>query len=802
MNPTACGIVAKVDKAENTIINMADCAKFSAKDSRNIVRSIERDARVDEEVCKDEKIPACSRNNRIGARIIEITEENCDSFHENLEFFARRRDVSADDHRDDYSKDENNSVQESVQEKAEVESKTINTLENIESHRAVCSKTESSIFNQPKPSVADSTESAKVSNCESCDKNRNASTNSEARPQITVKSFDMPNIDRDDQEVQRVVIKQEADDSCYEVCYESLQCEPTSTSERSKPSCEKLSSEITKRHSTEKSHYSGIENVVEKLKKNAAAALQEASLPNSQKMEESAERSSMENAKLRRQSETIPKKLHFLRSCQNSTENSVDTEVSSSQIAMTEQHSTQEQSRPCSPRVEDLDEDRHSSSSSKCDTSGECLLSDNNNDSRSNNNNIKPEDEKVFAKNEKNVSCDVSAYIKPKTALRWRCEIQPAAAGNAHKYDSVEEAPSELKSRAQKQKLAIDVSGLELLSNSIEQLEQRIGQPEHPQLDVDTEKSSTISPQSENNNNVGSRLGLLCALAEQIIKVDNKASLKPNLENSEEVSNAGKLLLDLGRGDYPNRDKNKRKHQESDRYSKRLKFDDLEEMTNKDASLNYHEEGIKDRTLETTERQQEETLLELKENAKCHVDFSEEEISNIADEKIVNSKERDDEDDQNCYPDKCEMRDMRNMYVSSDETPDELRTYDNITKDNSLIDSEDEVFIETRISSEQTVSYEIENKKRKISIEERDNHDYRNARTKSEAKKFLAKKGNRDNEDDWPNMNATELDMRVRMADIQRQYREKQKELSKLTPKKDDKRNIGRLRKKSHSSVR
>jgi len=791
MNPTACGIVAKVDKAENTIINMADCAKFSAKDSRNIVRPIERD----EEISKDEKIPACSRNNRIGARIIEITEENCDSFHENLEFFARRRDVSVDDHRDNYSKDEHNIVQESVQEKVEIESKTINTLENIENHRAVCSKAESPIFNQPKPSVADSTESSKV-NCESCDKNRNASTNSEARPQITMKSFD-PDIDCDHQEAQQVVIKQEADDSCYEVCYESLQCEPTSTSERPKPSCEKLSSEITKRHSTEKSHYSGIENVVEKLKKNAAAALQEASLPNSQKIEESTEGSNVENAKSRRQSETIPKKLHFLRSCQNSMENSIDTEVSSSQIAMTEQHA-QEQSRSCSPRVEDLDEDRHSSTSSKCDTSGECLLSDNNNDSRSNNNNIKPGDEKVFAKNEKNVSYDVSAYVKPKTALRWRSEIQPGS--NTHKYDSVEEAPSELKSRAQKQKIAIDVSGLELLSNSIEQLEQRIGQPEHPQLDMDAEKSSTISPQSENSNNVGSRLGLLCALAEQIIKVDNKASLKPNLENSEEISNAGKLLLDLGRGDYPNKDKNKRKHHESDRYSKRLKFDEPEVITNKNASLNYHEENIKDRTLETTERQQEETLL--KENTKCRIDFSGEEISNIADKKVVDSKERDDEDDQNCYSNKCGMKTTGDIYVSSDETPDELQSYDNIAKENSLIDSEDELFIETRSSSEQAASYEIENKKRKISIEERDNHDYKNARTKSEAKKFLAKKGNRDNEDDWPNMNATELDMRVRMADIQRQYREKQKELSKLTPKKDDKKNIGRLRKKSHSSVR
>lgn len=113
VNPTVCGIVTKVDKAENTIINMADCAKYSAKDRRGVVKAIEHDTRVDEEVCKDDKMtPICSRGSRLGARIIEITEENCDSFHENLEFFARRRDISVDqrDHRDDYSKDEEKSL--------------------------------------------------------------------------------------------------------------------------------------------------------------------------------------------------------------------------------------------------------------------------------------------------------------------------------------------------------------------------------------------------------------------------------------------------------------------------------------------------------------------------------------------------------------------------------------------------------------------------------------------------------------------------------------------------------------------
>lgn len=121
VNPTVCGIVAKVDKAENTIINMADCAKYSAKDGKAIVKAIEHDERTDEEICKDDKTPVSgSRGGRIGARIIEITEENCDSFHENLEFFGRRRDVSVDQS-DNCPNDEEDIAQESkIDEKIEV----------------------------------------------------------------------------------------------------------------------------------------------------------------------------------------------------------------------------------------------------------------------------------------------------------------------------------------------------------------------------------------------------------------------------------------------------------------------------------------------------------------------------------------------------------------------------------------------------------------------------------------------------------------------------------------------------------
>jgi len=539
----------------------------------------------------------------------------------------------------------------------------------------------------------------------------------------------------------------------------------------------------------EKPHHPGIENVVEKLKKNAAA-LQEAAIPNVQRIDESMERSNVE-IKQQRYSETIPKKLHLLRSCQNSLESgTTDTEISSSQTAISEQH----QSGRHSPR-----NDRH--------LIGECLFNENNNDSRSNNNNIKAfENKKLLTKNEKNVSHDITAYVKPKTV--WRCEVQPFSRPNVtHKSDHVEDVSSETKSRIQGQKPAIDVSGLELLSNSIEQLEQRIGQPEHLQLDTDVEKSPVrsklVSQQSENNNNnVGSPLGLLCALAEQIMEVGDKVPRKLNLESSEEISHAGRLLLNLGRSGSLEKDENKRKYIEIDDYrSKRFKLNDSEEET-KNASLNYHEEDIKEQKMEINERKQ---ILKIKESIDNIDNFSEGEVNKINDETTIGSEEQSfNRDDDDCYSNTKIVKNLQILAETSNNLQSTDALYDKLAKEDNLLDSESETF-ESKVVSEQLMSCEIRNNKRKTSVEERDardNHDYKNARTKLEAKKFIAKKGNRDNEDDWPSMNATELDMRVRMADIQRQYREKQKELSKLIPKKDDKKTPGRPRKKSHSSIR
>lgn len=585
----------------------------------------------------------------------------------------------------------------------------------------------------------------------------------------------MPNIDCDEQEAQQVVIKQEADDSCYEeTCYES-QCEPTSTSEKLRPQ------EASKRHSLEKSH-PGIENVVEKLKKNAAA-LQEAT-PQPQKVEESAERS-VEAVKSRRHSETIPKKLHILRSCASSLE-AVDAEVSSSQIPSDQ--CPQTRSGRYSPQAED---DSHLLAGGKCDSSKECLLSDNNNDSKSNNNNIKTLlDKKLFVKSEKTLFGDVTGHMKPKTI--WSSELPVVALHATRKPNQVvESVPPEARLRMTKPKPTVDVSGLELLSNSIEQLEQGIGPLKHPQLDASVDelpvKSKLLGQQSENNNNkvnkVNNSLEFLCALAEQKLQnmeeVSEVFSEKLSLESSEEISHAGRLLLNLGRSANLEKD-NKRKYPETDdHHSKRFKLDNRQEEEHEEQEENGDEIGkraspdycenddAKNRTIGTADRLQEKALLKLKESTGRVDDFSAENTDNDVEEEEA------DRQDPAGY-DVCHKKDV---------------------KQGTLSDANDDV-LEAKSFSEQLNSKntEVTENKRQTSVEET---DHKNTRAKLEAKKLAGRKDSRDN-DDW-HMNAMELDMRVKMANIQRRYRETQMELSKLIPKKDDKKNPGRPRKKSHS---
>ncbi|XP_018573680.1 protein winged eye isoform X2 [Anoplophora glabripennis] len=84
-------------------------------------------------------------------------------------------------------------------------------------------------------------------------------------------------------------------------------------------------------------------------------------------------------------------------------------------------------------------------------------------------------------------------------------------------------------------------------------------------------------------------------------------------------------------------------------------------------------------------------------------------------------------------------------------------------------------------------SYEKNNtdkEKTRCACHEENYRTYKTPESEEEVKKFIASKSQPICcKGDWPCMNAMELDMRMKLAELQRQYREKQKELSKLKPK-------------------
>ncbi|KAF5296495.1 hypothetical protein FQR65_LT01484 [Abscondita terminalis] len=70
------------------------------------------------------------------------------------------------------------------------------------------------------------------------------------------------------------------------------------------------------------------------------------------------------------------------------------------------------------------------------------------------------------------------------------------------------------------------------------------------------------------------------------------------------------------------------------------------------------------------------------------------------------------------------------------------------------------------------------------SCKDSDHRSYKSRESKEEVLKYIASKSQTNFvKDDWPEMNAMELDMRMKLAELQRQYKEKQRELSKLKPK-------------------
>lgn len=651
----------------------------------------------------------------------------------------------------------------------------------------------------------------------SCEKSRDEQSQATVpRPQIIVKSFDMPNIDCDEQVVEPIVIKQEADETVYEDY--SYRCEPTSTTE--KPKCQDLS----KKHIVEKSHL-GIENVVEKLKKSAAAALQETAF---RKMNGSNDKNA-ENLHSRKHSETIPRRVenglkkHILRSCENSQfmekyEVAREPEVSSSENARSAKDS-QDVPNYVTTTEHPCDSPTFIPSPPACNhpLPIKYFLNSTNNDTRSNNDNVELNDDKEPVVKEENVSIEVCE-------MKTECTDNNAMTPKKGQFGTLDNSsPLTINSETPKSRLfhsrprpIVDFSGLELLSNSIEEFQRlRSNGSRRAELERSAIKGRVIFPPEEtcninHCNNVNSPLGLLCALAEQRFMeevVGDRTSGRSNLENSEEISHAGRLLLNLGRANVPENEtktSDKRKyvqeHLDDTESLKRFKIDG--ELKN-DEYESYSEDDDCDKQYDEDEG--EVIMSGMAEHLREIEDFSEEEDISVDDDEDgilkdaplstsspCNNVNFEGEEDFEEYERKAyEQYHMSETYSSKG------------SLDDYLSDSDDEMYDEKMCLDDKMEENGEDSRcedRRHILEEHRDCHDYRNLQAKLDAKKFIAKKGHIDNDADWPNMDATELDMRVRLADIQRQYREKQKELSKLIPKKDEKKIPGRPRKKSHSS--
>lgn len=80
--------------------------------------------------------------------------------------------------------------------------------------------------------------------------------------------------------------------------------------------------------------------------------------------------------------------------------------------------------------------------------------------------------------------------------------------------------------------------------------------------------------------------------------------------------------------------------------------------------------------------------------------------------------------------------------------------------------------------------HDKEREKRPCTCQADNYRTYKTPESEEEVRKFIASKSQRlCCKGDWPCMNAMELDMRMKLAELQREYREKQMELSKLKPK-------------------
>lgn len=761
------------EKTGNAMINSADCARYATTTSsittitrcsevNSVDRTIEsvvscrgsnaeRDVvdeddslNVDEESTGDERI------SRLGSRVIEITEENCDSFHENLEFFGRRRDPIEQIRKPCYSEELLNEAR-AMEEKRKEESimneeveDSASTHEDDEAPSRVAEPVQvpMQIGDEGAEEVASSSGTVNAASTDTensdylhCDKQAAREPEiqrfeEEERAQLCVKSFDMPSIDCDDErEVQRVVVKQEKND-------DTVRPEDRAPG---KNDADKLNRQERKQ-SVERYH-PGIENVVEKLKKNAAAALHD-----HQNVDDGGDkvaaiqqpREALERPP--RRLENGLKKL-ILRSCENAL--NIDGISDTGSAAKF-------------PKLPDANTRISSSIDVACAKAW--TPNDNNNDSNSSNNNLKLMEEnaknRVLKKEQLSpvsavsdaddgqvASRELSAKIEADEALGSGPDI--ATRESIQRLDTKSEQTSKPRG-ASKPRQNVDLSGLELLSNSIEHLEhlkpgnlQNGASTAEPDDSPTKTKSNSQSQQAESNNNeVDSPLGLLCALAEQrfMEEVADNVPKRPkdNIESSEEISQAGRLLMNLGKVGVTDNDRKRRYVGSSETRddAKRICEEARKGDSTRPQSPTHYVDRIgKARRFVAEARKDALGADEVRRN----IDFDEKDDNNASANGTNGTLEATE----------MEFTDSEAEHQEATACPGRLPT----THPDEL-------------KTQQT------------------NGQVQNV-----------------NEQDWPNMDAMELDMRVRMADIQKQYKEKQRELSRLTPKKEEKRSPGRPRK-------
>ncbi|XP_057330421.1 uncharacterized protein LOC130670856 isoform X3 [Microplitis mediator] len=506
------------------------------------------------------------RIRRRPSRVIEITEENCDSFHENLEFFGRRKDPVELHRKPQYSEemfnkeklrceelsiDDNVDVTDDANADKDYQqpvSSTLVTSEQTEDTEDV--NKNSKVASSSSIEFLQSSDQVD-SSCSPCEKVIDDTF-------ISGKSLDMPSIDCDEEVNQHANLKVK-EESIKSNNYD--ECPVVNDNNKSLP--DKLNRNDKKHNNNDKFH-AGIENVVEKLKKNAAAAQQD----NSSLAFKSNDKEQIDNnfnnlttattatPVVRSVGRCLPRTLnnglkkHILRFYE--TESLISENVDSNSI-----------------KNDDIPD--KSDDTLKKDT----ILSNNNNDKLSQI--VNPT---ISEKTTKNLSSKIDTDEEMTDDDDASCKLNIKSSGGLKNLQTLQQYKN---NQTGKIKSNVDLSGLELLSNSIAQLEHLKPDANDNTSSSDIENSPVkqkVKGSQENNNNVDSPLGLLCALAEQRFMEevgDDVPKQGVNNDNAEDISHAGVLLINLAKvtGNHDkDSDKNdnklsceKRRHSVDDAYA-------------------------------------------------------------------------------------------------------------------------------------------------------------------------------------------------------------------------------------------